>query len=146
MSRQSYDNPLTITYNFGLHDFAAGNLASAISAPRNATRCRIEEIHVSVTEVFNAVTTPAYVRIGTASDPDKFAELNMNAAAATDGYGIDDDPDPSSVLTDNGYGGAGVVDMSSSGENIDQLEVVTVQNTGGTPTGIGHLTVTVSWW
>ena len=28
----------------------------------------------------------------------------------------------------------------------DQLEVVTVQNTGGTPTGIGHLTVTVSWW
>ena len=146
MGAKSYDQPLVITYNFGLHDFAAGNLASAISAPRGMTGCRIEEIHVSVTEVFNAVTTPAFVRIGTSADADKFAELNMNVAAATDGYGIDDDPDPDSVLIDNGYGGKGVVDMSSSGENIDQLEVVTVQNTGGTPTGIGHLTVAVAWW
>jgi len=140
----TYDNPLTISYNFGLQDMAAAAFAGAISAPYGKTRCRIEEIHVSVTEVFNEVSTPAYVRIGVAADADKFAELNMGSAAATDGFGIDDDAAPTTVRFDNGYGGEGVVDMTT--EAIDQLEVVTVQNTGGTPTGIGYLTIAVSWW
>ena len=139
---KSYDNPLTITYSLGLQDIAAGAFAGAIQKPKGVDSARIEEIHVLVTEVFNAVTTPAYIRIGTASDADKFAELNMGTAAATDGYGTNDDPDAIKA--------AGLfIDLNRDGDSgaaLDQLEVVTVSNTGGTPTGIGYVTVTISWF
>ena len=140
----SYDNPMHISYSFGLHDFAATALAAAIAVPKGVSRCRIEEIHVSVTEIFNADTTAAFVRIGTSADPDKFAELDMQLAALTDGYGIDDAPAADTPLKDIGHGGFGVVDIAT--EDITQLEIVTVKNTGGTPTGIGYLTVVIAWW
>lgn len=138
----TYDKPLTISYSLGLVDFAAAATANAIQRPAGKSSARIEEIHVSVTEVFNAVTTPAYLRIGTASDADKFAELNMGTAAATDGYGSNDDPD--AILAAGKF-----IDLDRAGDagvSLDQLEVVTVQNTGGTPTGIGYVTVVVSWF
>ncbi len=140
----NYDNPMRITYYFGLHDFAAGNLASAISIPNGVEMGRIEEMHVSVTEVFNEVSSAAFLRIGTAGDADHYAELDMGAAAATNGYGIADDATPADVLKDIGHGGKGVFHIAQ--ENIGQLEVTTLQNTGGTPTGIGHLSITVAWW
>ena len=143
-NKMSYDNPFVVSYAFGLHDFAAAALAGAIAVPLGVGRCKIEEIHVSVTEVFNGVTTNAFVRIGTAGDADRYAELDMQAAAATDGYGIADAPAAATPLKDIGQGGDGVVDIAT--EAITQLEVVTVQNTGGTPTGIGYLTVVVAWW
>lgn len=137
-----YDQPLTISYSMGLLDFAAAATANAIQRPYGKKFARIEELHVAVSEVFNAVTTPAYLNIGTASDPDKFASLNMGTAAATDGYGTNDDPD--AILA------AGkLIDLDrdgDSGASLDQLEVVTVQNTGGTPTGIGEVTVVISWY
>jgi len=144
MSGTHYDNPLTISYNLGLQDIAAGAVALAIAPPLGKTKCRIEDIHVAVTEVFNGVTTNAFIRIGTAGDADKFAELDMQAAAATNGYNIGDAPAAATPLKDVGYGGNGVVDLTQ--EAINQLEVVTVANTGGTPTGIGHVTVCISWW
>lgn len=138
----SYDQPLTIAYSLGLQDIAAAGAAFAIQKPKGMDHCRVEEIHVSVTEVFNAVTTAAFIRIGTASDADKFAELNMGTAAATDGYGTNDDTDAIKA--------AGLfIDLDRDGDSgaaLDQLEVVTVANTGGTPTGIGYVTVVLSWF
>lgn len=137
-----YDTPMRKTYSFGLQDIAAGSAAFAIKVPNGYKFARIEEVHVAVTEVFNGVTTNAFVRVGTASDADKFAELDMGAAAATDGYGTGDDTD---AIKDAGK----FIDLDRDGDSgaaLDQLEVTTVANTGGTPTGIGHVTVSVAWW
>lgn len=141
MSRQSYDNPLTISYNLGLHDYGAAGDALAIAVPSGMTRCRIDAIALSATETFTATTTGAFVRVGTAADADKFAELAALTLADTDAkVGVAGD------FVDNGYGGKGVVDVSSSGENISQLEVALVAPTGGTPAGIAHTTIVISWW
>ncbi len=139
---KTYDNPLTISYNLGEHDFAQGNMAVAIQRPEGVKSCRVEEMHVAVTEVFNAVSDPAYLRIGTAADPDKFAEMNMGTAANTDGYGTNDDTD--AIKT------AGLfIDLDRAGDSgvsLDQLEITTLQNVGGTPSGIGHVTIVLSWF
>lgn len=138
-----YDKPLTISYNFGSHDFGAGAGAHAVQRPKDAKFARIEEIHLGpITETFNQVTTPGYVRVGTASDADKFAELNCAAAAATDGYGTNDDQDAIKA--------AGLrIDLDrdgDSGASLDQLEVTFVAPTGGTPAGIAVVTVVISWY
>jgi hypothetical protein len=141
MSGRSYDNPLTLSYSLGLHDYGAGGEATAIPVPGWATRCRIESISLLATETFTATTTEAFVRIGTAADADKFAELGASTLADTNGLAKE-----YSDFVDNGYGGPGVVDCSSSGENISQLEVVLVAPTGGTPAGIAYTDIAVSWW
>ena len=70
-----YDNPLTITYGIGLTrtvDIADGVvIATAIQRPLGKSMCRVEEIHVQVTETFTADTLEAHILIGTASDADK---------------------------------------------------------------------------
>jgi hypothetical protein len=138
-----YDAPKQQSYNFGSHDFGAGAGAHAIQRPVGMVSGRVAEIHVGpITEVFNAVTTPGYVRIGTAADADKFAELNMGAAAVSDGYGTNDDPD---AVKDAGK----FIDLNRDGDSgacLDQLEVTFVAPTGGTPTGIGVVAVMMEWW
>jgi len=137
-----YDNPLTISYNFGVEDFADAAQALAIQRPNGKKFARIEDLHVAVTETFNAVTTSAFLRIGTASDADKFAELDMTTAADTDGYGTVDDTDAIKAAGKE-------IDMDNDGDSaaaIDQLEVATIANTGGTPAGQGYITIVVSWW
>jgi hypothetical protein len=52
---QSYDNPLTISYNV-FFDYGGGAAeALAIKRPLGTTRCRIDEIHVMAAEVFTLV-------------------------------------------------------------------------------------------
>ncbi len=140
---KTYDNPLTISYNLGEHDFAAGNMALAIQRPKGVKSCRVEEMHVAVTEVFNGSVSKAFLRIGTASDADKFAELDMDLAANTDGWGTNDDTD--AIKTAGQF-----IDLDRAGDagvSLDQLEVTTLQNVdGGTETGIGHVTVVLSWF
>jgi len=125
-----YDKGEMITYNLGLHDFAAAGDALAIKGPPGKTG-RIVDIGVAVTEVFNEVTTPAYVRLGTGADPDAYAELNMGSAADTDYWNTIDDPD------------AIIVEALPADT---QIEVALVANTGGTPTGIGHVHISVLWY
>lgn len=125
-----YDNPLTITYSLGLHDFGSGGDALGIKPPAGFTRGKIRDIGVMVTETFNAVTTPGYVRVGTATDPDAYAELNMGAAADTNYWNVLDDPD------------AIIADIPSA----TQLEVALVAPTGGTPAGIGYVNIVIDWF
>lgn len=129
----SYDHPKTVSYCFGSHDFGAGAGAFALKPPRGCKRGNIVDVQVQVTETFNQVTTPGYVRLGTASDPDKYAELNMGAAAATDAYSLADTKKATNRI-----------DMDA--DSITQVEVVFVAPTGGTPAGIGVVNVVIDWF
>lgn len=136
-----YDNPLVISYEFGLIDFGAGNSAYAIKPPYGFKFGQVIDIHVAVTETFNQVTTPGYVRLGPANDLDLYAELNMGAAAATDAYNSSDHQ----CFLDKQR----VIDMDrdgTAGAAITQVEVNFVAPTGGTPAGIGEVTIVVGWW
>jgi hypothetical protein len=141
MSGNSYDNPMRISKSFGLHDYGAGGLSSAIAVPAGASRCRIESIALSATETFNAVTTQAYVRLGTAGDADRYAELAVGVLAITNALDL---TEGSTELKDIGHGGKGVVDIGQEG--ITQIEVVLVAPTGGTPAGIAYTDITIAWW
>lgn len=135
-----YENPLPMSYNFGEQDFTAAN-AFAIRKPKNARFAKIREIHVAVTTTFTQDTNPGYVRVGTTGDADKFAELNMGTAAATDGYGTHDND----AIEDAGE----IIDLENdgdSGASLSQLEVAMVSPTGGTPAGAGIVTVVVEWF
>ena len=145
MSGISYDNPMRLSYSLGSYDFgtlAAGTEATAIPVPLiqgkvQATRCRIESIAAMATEVF---TTGALIEIGTSADPDKFADFAFGTLADTNGLEV-----TAAQLLDNGYGGSGIVDVSSSGENISQLELV-LTGSGAMGTGIAFVSIGIAWW
>ncbi len=130
----SYDNPRVQTYALGNYDFANAGDAFAIPVPDGMTRCRIDDINVTATEVF---TANGKVEIGTAGDANHYAELNIGTLADTDGIAMDRDTE----AFDNGQGGKGVVDIATEG--ITQLEVVL---TTSTTTGIGFTNIVISWW
>ena len=125
----SYSNPHVATYTFGEHDFGAGGDALAIKSPKGFESGRIVDIGVMVTETFTAVTTPAFVRLGTATDPDAYAELNLGTAVNTDYYNTRDDTD--AVIQG---------DITEA-----QIEVAFVAPTGGTPAGRGHVNIIIAW-
>ena len=131
----SYDNPLTICYNFGLFDFGAAGDITAIPVPYGKSRCRVEEIYAMVAEVF---TDGGKVEVGTAADPNHYAQLLLETTADTDGLGI---TTPATQLFDNSQGGKGVIDLVT--EDITQLEVVL---TTSTTTGKAWTGIVVSWW
>ena len=133
----NYDNPLTITYAFGNFDYGAAGDITAIPVPYGKSRCKIEEIYVLAAEIF---TTGGKVEVGTAADPNRYAELLISTLADTNGLGI---TNPTTQTFDVGHGGKGVVDITT--EAITQLEVV-LTITGGTPTGQGFAGIVVSWW
>lgn len=126
----SYSNPLVITYNLGLHDFGAAGDDLAIKAPTGYEHGRILDIGVAVTETFTNTTTPAYIRIGTTTDPDAYAQMDMGTAADTNYYNTQDDTDA-------------IIDADVTNT---QLEVALVAPTGGTPAGIGHVHITIAWF
>ncbi len=123
--------PRTITYSLGLIDFGdTTDVNMAIKAPRGAAWGELLDIGVAVTEVFNEPTTPAYIRLGTSTDADYYAELNMGTAAATDYYNTQDDPD---AIINNKI-------------NDTQVEVALIAVTGTSPTGIGEVHITIAWY
>ncbi len=141
----NYDNPMRVSYNFGIHDFGAGSDALAIAVPTGYGRAAIELIAVSATEAFNSVTTEAFVRLGTAADNDRYAELaigdlaNTNAVAVSNKEALGD-----TQLKDIGQGGKGIVDIIT--EAISQIELNLVAPVGGTPAGQGYVTVVIGWY
>ena len=127
----SYSTPTTVTYTFSAHDFGAGAGATAIKAPAGFENGRIIDVGVTdITETFTAVTTPAYVTLGTVANSLQYAVLNLNTAAATDAFNTQDDPD---AITD--------ADVTN-----EQIEVSYIAPTGGTPAGIGTPYVVIDWF
>lgn len=142
MDGASYENPVTMSYNFGEVDFGAGDEATAISRPQKARYARIREIQVSATEGFTQDSTQGFVRIGTAGDNDKFAELGLSNTSDTDAIGTYDD---NSAIKDAGK----LIDMENDGDSsatLSQLELNLVAPTGGTPAGKGFVAIVIEWW
>jgi hypothetical protein len=132
-SGKSYDQPLVISYGYGVFDFAAAGLITAIPVPLGKTRFRVEEISVQASEVF---TTGGKIELGTAADPNHYASLTIGTLADTVGLNV-----TNAELFDIGHGGKGIADVVQ--EDITQIEVVF---TTSTTTGIGATTIVLGWW
>jgi hypothetical protein len=133
----TYNQPLTISYGFGSFNFVSAAGTYKLKPP--STRLnggRVEDIHVRVTTLFTQVTTPAYVRVGISADHDKYAELNMGAAAANAAYNAQD---IAGSIT-------GRSNINLTADGVTDIDVRVVAPTGGSPAGVGYLDVVISWW
>jgi len=124
-----YDNPTTITYSFGEFDFGNGSESLSVKG-LSGKRGVLKDICVSASETFTADTTPAYVEVGTASDPDAFAKLSIATTADTN------------AITASETSGA-IIDSIIPVDT--QVEVTFVAPTGGTPAGKGYVSITIDW-
>lgn len=127
----SYDNPAYITIPFGAVSFAS-NSAGSFKLPKGK-QGRLVDIGVTnVTTLFTAVTTGAFVRVGTTGDADAYAQLgSLGALATTDTFNTVDDPDA-------------IIDQYLPADT--QIEVTFVAPTGGSPAGVGTPYVVVAVW
>lgn len=128
----SYDNPISVTYNFAAVDFGAGDKTRKIKPPQGKVSGRVADIHLAATEVFNQVTTQAYARIGDGTDDDKYAELPIGALAANASL---------AAAKSNLYGS-----FNLDVDGVTELELNMIAPTGGTPSGIADVAVTVEWF
>ncbi|MGH2903442.1 MAG: hypothetical protein ACRDK7_07665 [Solirubrobacteraceae bacterium] len=128
----SYSNPLRVSYSFPAQNFTAP-IARHIKPPPNCTRGLIRDIHVSVTTAFTQTTTPGHVEVGDGTTDTKYADLNMGAAAINTAYST----------VDAGGIVAGGIDLDRDG--ITGVVLKTVAPTGGTPAGVGDITLTIDW-
>jgi hypothetical protein len=131
---KTYANPLVVTYGFGNLNFVTGAATYKLKPPPGCDAGRVEDIHVRVTTLFTQVSTPAYVRVGISSDHDKYAELNMGAAAANAAYST---RDVAGSIHDN---------IHLTGDGVTDVDVRVVAPTGGSPAGVGYLDVIIGWW
>lgn len=131
-----YDNPFLVSYNFGSIVFTAAT-SWALKPPPGVSRGKIIDIQVQASVVFNAVTTPAYVRIGKAGTAAFYGELNLGTTAANAATGIRDMAS---------YAAAVFRDIDLVQDGVTDVKVTTVANTGGSPTGTGVLNIAIAWW
>jgi len=129
---RSEQGPTTYTYVLSAVDFGAGDTNHAIKAPGGYRQGRLIDVGVAVSETFTETTTQGFVRVGTAADPDAYAELQMGTAAATDFYNTRDDTN--AIIVDT------IHDVAT------QLEVACIAPTGGTPAGIGDVHIVIDWF
>lgn len=125
----SYDIPKTETISLGSVNFGT-DTASSFKLPKGK-QGRIRDIMVICTTLFTAVTTGAFVKIGTTGDNDAYGSTgSLGALAATDTF--------------NSVNNAAmaIADMPAD----TQIEVVFTAPTGGTPAGIGLVSVVVDLW
>ena len=122
-----YDNPKTLTIPLGSVNFGS-NSASSFKLPKGM-RGRLVDIAVIGTTLFTAVSTGAFVNIGTTADPDAYASLgSLGALAATDTFNTVNDP-------------TAIIDADLPADT--QIEVSFVAPTGGSPAGVGLVYVVV---
>lgn len=127
----SYSLPNRRTYTFPAVAFGSGS-AQSIKGPRGKAG-RLVDIHVSCTVLFTAVTTPAYVQVGTASDTDYNANFALGTLAATDSVSLIGSTGSASSLIQP------IIDADT------QVEVTFVAPTGGSPAGTGTVSICIDW-
>jgi len=121
-----YDKPLGMTYTFQ-HDFGAATEVQSIQGPAGATGV-LREISLNATETFNSVTTAANIQVGTAADPNAYAQMDCADTADTDSIS------------------AAAAEYFLRFIPADtQVEVTFTAPTGGTPTGIGSVFIAIDW-
>lgn len=79
----SYSNPINAVYNFANMDFgaAAGTTIHRIAGPAGMAG-RLREVGVCISEATVFATTLGTVEVGTASDADAYAKLNIPTSSA----------------------------------------------------------------
>jgi hypothetical protein len=124
----SYSNPQTITLNFGLVDFSGGGADTfSFKLPKGKVG-KLRDVMVSATEVFNAVTTEAEINIGSAESGEQYANCGLGTLADKASYQLSNTP----------------ADLVKADLPKDtNIWVAFVANTGGTPSGIGFVSIVI---
>lgn len=125
----TYSEPMFETYLLPSHDFGAGAGTDIISGPDGHKGRLLNVTILTVTEVFNSVTTNALIRVGTSADPDKHAEMSIDDTA---------DLGSDSILAAELYNTEIAAD--------EDVHIDYVAPTGGTPTGIGQVQINIMWY
>lgn len=125
-----YDQPQTMTFSVGLHDFGAGSEALSFKGP-SGKQGRVVDVICSATETFTATTTEAIIELGSTAGGAEYVNFGLGTLADTDTARASD--------TDG--------DIVSEGLPADtQVEVTLNAPTGGTPAGIAMVQVITEWW
>ena len=127
----SYSLPNRRTYTFPAVNFGATS-AQSIKGPAGKKGVLVD-IHVSCTTLFTAVTTQAYVDVGTAADIDYNAHFGLSTLAATDSI---------SLLGSTGSLAA-LIEPNIAADT--QVEVTFTAPTGGSPAGVGTVQIVIDW-
>jgi hypothetical protein len=125
----SYSTPLQRSYSFD-HDFGAGSNTVKIKNPGNRLG-KVKDVQLTATEAFTADTTAGSIKVGNGSDDDHFATLGC--ATTADGAAISA-ADGDGTLVD---------DLIQTTEDVT---LTFTAPTGGTPAGIGTVTVAIDWF
>lgn len=129
----SYSNPRNITYGLGVQNFTTP-ITRFVKPPPRCNRAIIIDIAASITVLFTAVTTAGFVRVGTAADNARYAELNMGVAAANTAYNATDVP-----------GSIRAIGIDMARDAITSVRIGTVAPTGGTPAGTADVWIAIAW-
>ena len=133
----AYDNPKTLQHTFPLFNFGGGASQTISFRGPAGKKGDIEQIGVMTTEAF-ASATPGAVRVGTAADPDAYAELVIPSGTAANEC-FDETLDPDAIKPRAPDQAAQIP--------ADQLVQVTFVNaTGGGVAGQGVPFVTIRWF
>ena len=129
------DAPFAVTYILpgvtgGTGDFGNGDWTEIINTPAGFRGLVRAVTLFQITENFNSVTTEAQLNVGTAGDADAFAYTgNLGDPAATTSL--------TPALT---YGVTKVIQPGTA------VQVQGIAPTGGTPTGIASVAVTIQYF
>lgn len=142
----TYQNPTTVTYT---RSVAVTTTTWAIAPPTGCTKARVKGISASVTTTYNAVTTPAYVRVGVANNIAVAAELNLSttAAGASIGWSARKGTNPLVPVIDlTGANNTAITTYPEVAEFLGPVLITFTANTGGTPAGAAVVEVTIDWF
>lgn len=125
------DVPFCVTYTFPAKDFGAGTFTESFETPPGFRGIIRSVALTDVTEAFTAVTTQAYVNLGVPSG-------DVDAYAYTAGLG---------TLAINGSDSPALtLGVTPTIEPNSEVWLQGVAPTGGTPAGIGTVSVTVLYF
>lgn len=127
----SYSNPYWVTVNYPGTNFATGATRPVELFDHRA--CHVRDIMVRGTTTFTATTTAGRVQIGVTGEPDKYADLDMGTLAG------------GSVLTATRDQLSALKDYPVIEKDTDIL-VTFVAPTGGTPAGVGDVTIVFGYF
>lgn len=128
----TYDKPLVLDAGYrGLFDFGAGGEIYAFQGPKGK-KGRLLDVLVAATETFTNTTTGALIKIGTAADDDAYGTFNMAMLADKDCF-------VASLDAPTGF-----VTQELPADTV--VQVTFVAPTGGTPAGMGLVSIPIAWF
>lgn len=133
----AYDNAKRISYSFGSVDFGdVTDVPTTITGP-SGKKGRVVEVSCFATEIFTATTTEAAINIGSAAAGVQHANVGLGTLAANATHIGSATPGD---IVDYAAGGASEIAADAT------VHVTLVATTGGVPTGIGVVTITIEWF